>query len=69
MVGLALFGLAATNATAALSDDDYVEAAWMSIRFYGAQEFYRTTKDESYKTETRLRFSRLKCTSDCRCVQ
>ncbi len=37
VAGLALFGLAATNATAALSDDDYVEAAWMTTRFYGAQ--------------------------------
>lgn len=37
MAGLALFGLAATNAPAALSDDDFVEAAWMTTRFYGAQ--------------------------------
>ena len=37
VAGLALFGLAATNAPAALSDDDFVEAAWMTTRFYGAQ--------------------------------
>jgi len=35
--GLALFGLAATTAFAALSTDDYVEAAWMTTRFFGAQ--------------------------------
>ena len=35
--GLAIFGLAATTATAALSTDDYVEAAWMTTRFFGAQ--------------------------------
>lgn len=35
--GLAIFGLAATNAIAALSTDDYVEAAWMTTRFFGAQ--------------------------------
>ncbi len=34
---LAIFGLAATTATAALSNDDYVEAAWMMTRFFGAQ--------------------------------
>lgn len=37
MSGLAVFGLAATTATAALSTDDYVEAAWMTTRFLGAQ--------------------------------
>lgn len=37
MAGLALFGLATTTASAALSDDDYVEAAWMTTRFFGAQ--------------------------------
>lgn len=37
LVGLAFFGLASTSATAALSDDDFVEAAWMTTRFYGAQ--------------------------------
>nr|AAA24894.1 endA [Fibrobacter succinogenes] len=35
--GLAVFGLAATSAVAALSTDDYVEAAWMTTRFFGAQ--------------------------------
>ena len=35
--GLAIFGLAATSAVAALSTDDYVEAAWMTTRFFGAQ--------------------------------
>ena len=35
--GLAIFGLAATSAFAALSTDDYVEAAWMTTRFFGAQ--------------------------------
>lgn len=34
---LAILGLAATTATAALSDDDYIEAAWMTTRFFGAQ--------------------------------
>ena len=34
---MAIFGLAATTATAALSTDDYVEAAWMTTRFFGAQ--------------------------------
>lgn len=33
---MALFGLAST-AVAELSDDDYIEAAWMTTRFYGAQ--------------------------------
>jgi len=37
MAGLAFFGLAASTATAALSDDDFVEAAWMTTRFFGAQ--------------------------------
>lgn len=37
MAGLALFGLAATTASAALSTDDFVEAAWMTTRFFGAQ--------------------------------
>lgn len=37
LAGLAFFGLAATSATAALSDDDFVEAAWITTRFYGAQ--------------------------------
>ncbi|PWJ68504.1 MULTISPECIES: glycoside hydrolase family 9 protein [unclassified Fibrobacter] len=37
MAGLALFGLAATTASAALGTDDFVEAAWMTTRFYGAQ--------------------------------
>lgn len=36
LAGLAVFGLVSTSA-AALSDDDYVEAAWMTTRFYGAQ--------------------------------
>ena len=35
--GLALLGLTATTAFAALSTDDYVEAAWMTTRFFGAQ--------------------------------
>ena len=35
--GLAVFGLAFTSSYAALSTDDYVEAAWMTTRFYGAQ--------------------------------
>ena len=35
--GLALLGLASTAAFAALSTDDYVEAAWMTTRFFGAQ--------------------------------
>lgn len=37
IAGLACFGLAATDSFAALSTDDYVEAAWMTTRFYGAQ--------------------------------
>lgn len=37
IAGLAFFGLAATNAVAALSDDDFVEATWMTTRFFGAQ--------------------------------
>ena len=35
--GLAVFGLAFTSSYAALSTDDYIEAAWMTTRFYGAQ--------------------------------
>lgn len=35
--GLACFGLAAVDSFAALSTDDYVEAAWMTTRFFGAQ--------------------------------
>ena len=35
--GLAFLGLATTTAFAALSTDDYVEAAWMTTRFFGAQ--------------------------------
>lgn len=35
--GLACFGLAAVDSMAALSTDDYVEATWMTTRFYGAQ--------------------------------
>ena len=35
--GLAVFGLAFTDSYAALSTDDYIEAAWMTTRFYGAQ--------------------------------
>ena len=35
--GLAFCGLAFTNGFAALSDDDYIEAAWMTTRFFGAQ--------------------------------
>ena len=34
---MALCGLAFTNGFAALSDDDFIEAAWMTTRFYGAQ--------------------------------
>ena len=37
LAGLAVFGLAFTDSYAGLSDDDYVEAAWMTTRFYGAQ--------------------------------
>ncbi len=37
MAGLAAFGLAATEVSAALSTDDYVEATWMTTRFFGAQ--------------------------------
>ena len=37
LAGLAVFGLAFTDAQAALSDDDYIEAAWMTTRFLGAQ--------------------------------
>ncbi|MCQ2092004.1 MAG: glycoside hydrolase family 9 protein [Fibrobacter sp.] len=37
MTGLACFGLATVDSLAALSTDDYVEAAWMTTRFYGAQ--------------------------------
>lgn len=37
MAGLAFFGLAATTASAALSTDDFVEATWMTTRFFGAQ--------------------------------
>lgn len=35
--GLAVSGLAFTTSFAALSVDDYTEAAWMMTRFYGAQ--------------------------------
>ncbi len=35
--GLAVFGLAAVDSFAALSEDDWVEAAWMTTRFFGAQ--------------------------------
>lgn len=35
--GLAIGGLTFTTAFAALSTDDYTEAAWMMTRFYGAQ--------------------------------
>ena len=37
LAGLAVFGLAFTDSYAGLSDDDYIEAAWMTTRFYGAQ--------------------------------
>lgn len=37
LAGLAVFGLAFTDSYAALSTDDYIEAAWMTTRFYGAQ--------------------------------
>lgn len=37
LAGLAAFGLAAVDASAALSEDDFVEAAWMTTRFFGAQ--------------------------------
>ena len=37
LAGLAVFGLAFTDSFAALSTDDYVEAAWMTTRFFGAQ--------------------------------
>jgi len=37
ITGLACFGLAAVDSFAALSNDDYVEAAWLTTRFYGAQ--------------------------------
>ena len=36
LAGLAVFGLTFTNSFA-LSDDDFIEAAWMTTRFYGAQ--------------------------------
>ena len=37
LTGLAFLGLIATDASAALSTDDFVEAAWMTTRFFGAQ--------------------------------
>ncbi len=37
LAGLAVFGLAFTDSYAGLSDDDYIEAAWMTTRFFGAQ--------------------------------
>ena len=37
LAGLAVFGLAFTDSYAGLSDDDYIEAAWITTRFYGAQ--------------------------------
>ena len=36
LAGLAVFGLTFTDSFA-LSDDDFIEAAWMTTRFYGAQ--------------------------------
>ena len=37
LASLAVCGFAFTDGFAALSDDDYIEAAWMTTRFYGAQ--------------------------------
>ena len=37
LAGLAVFGLTFSDGYAALSDDDYIEAAWMTTRFFGAQ--------------------------------
>jgi len=37
LASLAVCGFAFTNSFAALSDDDYIEAAWMTTRFLGAQ--------------------------------
>ena len=37
LAGLAVFGLAFTDSYAGLSTDDYIEAAWMTTRFFGAQ--------------------------------
>ena len=37
LVSLAVCGFTFTNGFAALSDDDYIEAAWMTTRFFGAQ--------------------------------
>lgn len=37
LAGIALCGLSVTTSFAALSTDDYIEAAWMTTRFYGAQ--------------------------------
>lgn len=37
LAGIALCGLSFTTSYAALSTDDYIEAAWMTTRFYGAQ--------------------------------
>ncbi|MCF0222423.1 MAG: glycoside hydrolase family 9 protein [Fibrobacter sp.] len=37
IAGLACVGMASVDTLAALSTDDYVEAAWMTTRFYGAQ--------------------------------
>jgi hypothetical protein len=37
LASFAIFGLFVTNGYADLNDDDYVEAAWMTTRFFGAQ--------------------------------
>ena len=37
LASLAVCGFAFTNSFAGLSDDDFIEAAWMTTRFYGAQ--------------------------------